>query len=183
MQRCSVARPLTRSGEATRVQTAVATEFFVDPTGNSYEVRSIFFRYGGNRKLTSCAVVDWSTTLIHRQVSKGACSCTRARPVQNASTVREPFPCPFLLDFRFDFVFSLLSFAAGWFILLCCTPHPDPSLNGVCLDRFSVDFGFASAGGQETITLTNNSDTQVQIYPLLCKTFFFVHSKRTSQTY
>ncbi|CAM9235398.1 unnamed protein product, partial [Hapterophycus canaliculatus] len=70
VQRCSVARPLTRSGEATRVQTAVAAEFFVDPT--------------------------------------------------------------------------------------------DPFLNGVCLDRSSVDFGFASTGGQETFNLTNNTDTEAR---------------------
>ena len=41
---------------------------------------------------------------------------------------------------------------------------PDPILNAVCLDRFSVDFGFARAGGQETITLTNNTDTAVCTY-------------------
>jgi len=40
---------------------------------------------------------------------------------------------------------------------------PDPFLNGVCFDRFSVDFGFASAGGQETVTLTNNCDMPVRI--------------------
>lgn len=34
LQRCRVPRPLTRSGEATRLQTAVASEFFVDPTGD-----------------------------------------------------------------------------------------------------------------------------------------------------
>lgn len=38
----------------------------------------------------------------------------------------------------------------------------DPTLNGVCLDRFSVDFGFARAGGQETVNLTNNTDTTVR---------------------
>lgn len=37
----------------------------------------------------------------------------------------------------------------------------DAYMNGVCLDRSNVDFGFSSAGGQETITLTNNSDTEV----------------------
>ncbi|CAM9105839.1 unnamed protein product, partial [Scytosiphon promiscuus] len=71
VQRCGLARPLTRSGEATRVQTAVAAEFFVDPT--------------------------------------------------------------------------------------------DPFLNGVCLDRFSVDFGFASTGGQEIVSLTNNTDTEARL--------------------
>ncbi|CAN0346344.1 unnamed protein product [Ectocarpus sp. 6 AP-2014] len=70
-QRCSVPRPLTRSGEATRVQTAIAADFFIDPT--------------------------------------------------------------------------------------------DAYMNGVCLDRSNVDFGFSSAGGQETITLTNNSDTEVHV--------------------
>ncbi|CAM9831384.1 unnamed protein product, partial [Ectocarpus sp. 12 AP-2014] len=70
-QRCSVPRPLTRSGEATRVQTAIAAEFFIDPT--------------------------------------------------------------------------------------------DAYMNGVCLDRSDVDFGFSSTGGQETITLTNNSDTEVHV--------------------
>lgn len=40
---------------------------------------------------------------------------------------------------------------------------PDPILNGVCLDRSSVDFGFARSGGQETVTLTNNTDTAVRI--------------------
>lgn len=40
---------------------------------------------------------------------------------------------------------------------------PDPMLNGVCLDRFNVDFGFARAGGQETVTLTNNTDTAVRM--------------------
>lgn len=33
LRRCKVARPLTRSGETSRLQTAVAAEFFVDPTG------------------------------------------------------------------------------------------------------------------------------------------------------
>lgn len=33
IQRCSIPKPLTRSGEATRVQTAIASEFFVHPTG------------------------------------------------------------------------------------------------------------------------------------------------------
>ncbi|CAB1120455.1 unnamed protein product [Ectocarpus sp. CCAP 1310/34] len=36
-------------------------------------------------------------------------------------------------------------------------------MNGVCLDRSNVDFGFSSTGGQETITLTNNSDTEVHV--------------------
>lgn len=41
-------------------------------------------------------------------------------------------------------------------------PRPDPFLNGVYLDRTSVDFGFAAAGGGgETVTLTNNSNTKV----------------------
>eukprot|EP00752_Nemacystus_decipiens_P004480 g4092.t1 len=71
IQRCRIAKPLTRSGEATRVQTAIAAEFFVDPT--------------------------------------------------------------------------------------------DPILNGVCLDRFNVDLGFARTGGHETVTLTNNTDTAVHV--------------------
>lgn len=37
LQRCSISRPLTRSGEATRVQTAVAAEFFLDSTGTKRE--------------------------------------------------------------------------------------------------------------------------------------------------
>lgn len=37
----------------------------------------------------------------------------------------------------------------------------DPFLNGVYLDRTSVDFGFAAEGGGETINLTNNSNTEV----------------------
>ncbi|CAM9110417.1 unnamed protein product [Laminaria digitata] len=71
LRRCGVSRPLTRSGEATRVQTAVAAEFFVDSA--------------------------------------------------------------------------------------------DPFLNGVYLDRTSVDFGFAAAGGGKTINLTNNSNTEVHV--------------------
>lgn len=38
---------------------------------------------------------------------------------------------------------------------------PDPFLNGVYLDRSSVDFGFSSASGEETISLTNSSNTEV----------------------
>ena len=41
-------------------------------------------------------------------------------------------------------------------------PRPDPFLNGVYLDRTSVDFGLAAAGGGgEAINLTNNSNTKV----------------------
>lgn len=40
--------------------------------------------------------------------------------------------------------------------------RPDPHLGGVYLDRSSVDFGFSSAGVEETITLINNSNTEVR---------------------
>lgn len=42
LRRCGVSRPLTRSGEATRVQTAVATEFFVDSAGDTQKAFQCF---------------------------------------------------------------------------------------------------------------------------------------------
>ena len=43
----------------------------------------------------------------------------------------------------------------------------DPVLNGVYLDRSSVDFGFAASGGVETIHLTNNTNTEVSYIGIL----------------